>query len=272
MVRTRQELIERRDALTRERGEEITLDALTRDFTIYQRRRGHRHSTDDLLTAWYAVMHAPPSPRHLLDLGSGIGSVGLSVLWRFPEATLTAIEVQPVSFALLRENVSASSLEERVTTICGDLRQFSARERYDLVTGSPPYFDVTDGIVSADPQRAAARFELHGTVNDYCVAAASALTDGGRFVFCFPTLQTERAKAACANAELHILTLRDVIPKVALPPLFSLFACAKKSDALATTTRVEPPLIVRDVNGEHTPEMHAVREGFGFTPGVPHIV
>jgi tRNA1(Val) A37 N6-methylase TrmN6 len=271
VARTREQLLERRRELEEERGEPITLDALTRDFSMYQRRRGHRHSTDDLLTAWYAVMKAPPSAKRLLDLGSGIGSVGLSVLWRFDEAKLTAIEVQDVSYQLLCENVKASELEARVRTIRGDLRHFVANEEFDLITGSPPYFDVSDGIVSADPQRAAARFELHGDVNDYCLAAAKALAPGGRFIFCFPTLQTTRAKTACKNAGLDLLAMRDVIPRKNLPALFALFACAKKSGALAVATMVEPPLIVRDDHGQHTDEMKSARATFGFDPNGPHV-
>jgi tRNA1Val (adenine37-N6)-methyltransferase len=266
-ARTREQLLERRDALTRERGEEITLDGLTRDFSVYQRRRGHRHSTDDMLTAWYAVAHAPAKPLRLLDLGSGIGSVGLSVLWHFPRASLTAIEVQQVSFALLQENVRANSLESRVALIHGDLRQFSAEAPFDLITGSPPYFDVADGIVSSDSQRAAARFELHGDVNDYCGAAAKALAQGGRFIFCFPTPQASRAKAACADAGLQLLSMRDVIPRDSLPPLFSLFACGRDPGA---RTAVEPPFVVRDQAGVHTNEMQAVRTAFGFGPVPSH--
>lgn len=271
MARTREQLLARRRELEDERAEPITLDALTRDFSMYQRRRGHRHSTDDLLTAWYAVMKAPTSPLRLLDLGSGIGSVGLSVLWRFDQASLTAIEVQDVSYALLRENVQASELEHRVRTIHGDLRQFDAREEFDLITGSPPYFDVRDGIVSADSQRAAARFELHGDVNDYCRAAVRALAAGGRFIFCFPTLQTDRAKRACDAADLAILTLRDVVPRQDIAPLFSLYACARKADPSVTSFVHEPPVVVRDASGNHTEEMKSVRATFGFDPNAPHV-
>ena len=82
----------RRVAFEAELGEPTTLDALTGDFVMYQRKNGHRYSTDDLLTAWYATVHgaahrdtgAPP-PR-LCDLGTGIGSVGLSVAWFFAES------------------------------------------------------------------------------------------------------------------------------------------------------------------------------------------
>ena len=41
---------------------EETLDALSGHFRIYQLRRGHRFSTDDLLTAWYGTS-AAPDPR-----------------------------------------------------------------------------------------------------------------------------------------------------------------------------------------------------------------
>src|SRR5581483_11267315 len=106
----------------------------------------HRHSTDDLLTAWYAVEHAPERPiARLLDLGSGLGSIGLSLLWYFRDASLTAIEVQKVSFELLEKNIETNGVRSRVRAIHGDLRSVSPGGPFDLVTGSPPYFDRGSG-------------------------------------------------------------------------------------------------------------------------------
>lgn len=70
---------QRRLALEAELGEEVTCDGLTASTWIFQRRRGHRHSTDDLLTGWYAIERSPPVST-LLDLGTGIGTVGLLAL------------------------------------------------------------------------------------------------------------------------------------------------------------------------------------------------
>ena len=257
------ELEARRAALAEELGEEISLDGLTRDFHIYQRVRGHRHSTDDLLTAWYAATQVPRPPQKMLDLGTGIGSVGLSLAWRFPDAQPTVVEVQAVSFRLLRENLWANGLEARVRAIHGDLRHaLPPGERFELVTGSPPYFDVANGIVPADSQKAAARFELHGDVGDYARAAVQALAPGGRFVFCFPTDQRARAERACADACLGILSSRDVVPRAGRSPLFSLFSCAHAAKATATVR--EPDFLVRDAAGAHTPELTRARATFGF--------
>src|SRR5882672_14073 len=129
-------------------AEEFILDGLTRDFAIWQRARGHRHSTDDLLTVWYAVTHAPEHPKRFLDLGSGIGSIGLVVLWVFREASLTAVEVQKVSFDLLEKNIAHNRVKDRVRAIHGDMRRAVPAETFDLVTGSPPYFPLGTGIVS----------------------------------------------------------------------------------------------------------------------------
>ena len=243
--------------------EELTVDGLTRDWKIAQRRRGHRHSTDDLLTGWYAAEHAPRRTR-LLDLGSGIGSVGLLVLWRSPGATLTAIEAQEVSFALLERNIAMNGLTLRVRAIHGDLREVRLTgQSFDLVTGSPPYFDVYAGIVPADPQKAHARFELRGDVRDYCRAACDMMSTGGRFVFCFPWAQRARAEAACEQAGLAIERSRDVVPRLGMAPLFSLFSCRRRAEGGDAPIR-EPPYVVRDVDGDSTPEHRATRAAFGM--------
>ncbi len=261
-------VLKRRAALARELEEEITLDALTARFTIFQRRRGHRHSTDDLLTAVYALTHAvslEARPRRLLDLGSGIGSVGLAILDRADGTHLTAVEVQAVSHRLLLENVWANGVAERVRVVHGDLRAAVPDETFDLVTGSPPYFDPSTGIVSADSQRAAARFELHGDVRDYCRAARKAMAPSARFVFCFPQNQRARAEAACAAADLAVLTSQDVIPREGVAPLFSLFACARGDEAPDGPSILEPPHVVRDVEGAPTKAHLAARGVLGFS-------
>lgn len=242
--------------------DELTIDAVTGGWTIAQRRKGHRHSTDDVMTGWYAAEVVPHAAR-ILDLGSGIGGVGLIALWRSPDASLVAIEAQEVSYALLAGNVARNGLASRVRTIHGDLRDVRVEGTFDLVTGSPPYWDVRWGVVPADSQKAHARFELRGDVRDYAIAARAALGEGGRFVFCFPTVQRARAEAACAAADLALLRSRDVIPRAGAQPLFTLFACQRVEDGSEPYV-CEPPHVVRDERGAVTAMHAAVRASLGF--------
>ena len=204
-----------------------------------------------------------PGARRILDLGSGIGSVGMLALWRSPAATLVAIEAQEVSFALLADNVARNGLAARVRAIHGDLREVRLDEEFDLVTGSPPYWDVSEGVVPADSQKAHARFELRGDIRDYARAARAALAAHGRFVFCFPTVQRARAEAACEAAQLRVVRSRDVIPRAGAAALFSLFACRRAEDGDTPHVR-EPAHVVRDAHGIPTTMHAAARASFGL--------
>jgi tRNA1Val (adenine37-N6)-methyltransferase len=250
-----------RAELEAELREPVTIDALTGGWKIAQRARGHRHSVDDVLTAHFALRMAPGATT-VLDLGTGIGGVGLLVLWGLGrEAMLVAIEAQPISYRLLLANIAGNGLAARVEPHLGDLRELADARRFPLVTGSPPYFPADAGIVPADSQKAHARFELRGDVRDYARAAARHLTDDGAFVFCFPFPQRARAIAAVADAGLALTATRDVIPRASLRPLFTLFACHRRAEA---PPHEEPPLVVRDEAGDLTDEMQAVRASFGF--------
>ena len=274
-----------RERLEEEMGERITLDALTgpvgggveglRDdaggaagWLIAQRKGGHRHSIDDVLTAWYALENSPRVGEHL-DLGTGIGTVGLLTLWGMGEgARLACVEAQAVSWRLLQANIGVNGLGGRVESRQGDLRETEFGRKFPLITGSPPYFPAGSGVLPVDAQKAHARFELRGDVRDYAVAAARQLEIGGWFVLCFPTPQKARALEGIAAAGLRTVRRRDVIPRESLGALFTLFACRHAAEG--GREEEEVPLTVRERSGRLTAEMAAVRRGFGFADGPAH--
>ena len=79
----------------------------------------------------------------MLDLGSGIGSVGMIAAWRLPGATFVTIEAQEDSVRLARKSAAYNGLESRYEIRRADFRDaaaIGASETFDLVLGSPPYF------------------------------------------------------------------------------------------------------------------------------------
>ena len=236
--------------------DDITLDILAGDWRIFQLRTGHRFSADDLLTAWAAV-RAHPAARQLLDLGAGIGSVGLLALWKLPTAGhLTMVEVQALSHTLAYRTVIYNGLAGHVTLHHQDLRAWPGGA-FDLVTASPPYLPVGHGVQPQHPQKAAARFELHGDIFDYCQAAARSLAAQGLFCFCHAA-DDPRPEHAIRQAGLTLVRRQEVYFRASQPPHMALFTCAWEG------VRADPPpLVIRDLQGRWTAEYLALRAEMG---------
>ncbi len=256
-----QRFVSRLPSLEEETGEELFVSGLVGPWRIFQRRNGHRHGIDDATTAWYALQKTPPVKK-ALDLGAGIGTVGLAVLWGLGQgAELTCVEAQEISYRLLMENIRGNGLEQRVQAIQGDIRDLDSGEQFPLITGSPPYFPIGTGSLPEDSQKAHARFELRGDVGDYARAARRHITGDGLFVFCFPFQQKSRCIKLVTDAGFRLMSVRDVVPMTRKPPLFSLY-CASLSFNGAVTE--EEPLIVAFEDGMYTPEMMAIQATRGF--------
>lgn len=250
-----------------------TLDALSGHCALFQLKDGHRFSTDDLLTAWYGTSWCPAA-RTALDLGSGLGTVATICAWRLPGARFVTVEAQAQSAALARRSAAFNGLDGRYDIREGDFRDpgvLGTDERFDLVTGSPPYFSPGAGVESGHPQKLACRFELRGTVADYCRTAARHLAVGGFFACVFPAeaAQLERVVAGAAAAGLVIVRRRSVVFREGDPPLIALFGMMRAEDLpewFRHQTWAEPDLIIRRRDGSIHPEYSAVKLAIGFPP------
>lgn len=243
---------------------QLSCDAITADFRIWQRKGGHRYSLDDVATAWEAA-ELDCEPERCIDLGCGIGSVLLMVSWAYPQARVLGIEAQEQSFELAQRNRSHNGLEERVELFQGDLREYGAQglgPKAQLVTGTPPYLPLGTAIASPDPQRAAARIELRGGVEDYLAAAARLVDPRGWVVVCADGRRPGRVLQGADTAGLFPVRRRDVYAREgAKEPLFSVWTLRSRPGPLEHLR-----LTVRDASGQKTGEARVLRERFGL-PG-----
>lgn len=255
-------------------GDGETMDVLCGHFRIFQLKKGHRYSTDDILTAWYGTSWCPTAET-LLDLGSGLGTVAMVAAWRLPAAKVVTVEAQTESIALARKSVRWNGLEERFDIREGDLRDekvLRKNERFDLVLGSPPYFPLGSGVEGDHPQKIACRFEVRGTIADYCRTAAARLKLGGMFACVFPVNpeeQEKRVQDAAREAGLTIVRQRSIVLREGEPPLLGLFAMMRTCDlpeSMHDQIWKESPLTIRREDGSVHPEYAAVKLSFGFPP------
>lgn len=242
---------------------DLTFDRLTRDVSIFQRAKGHRFSSDDIVTAYVAARLCPTPPERILDLGCGIGSVLLHLAWTFPDAALVGIEAQAVSFELLQRNVARNDLASRVTVHHGDLRDPESIAKlgrgFDLITGTPPYFPATAAIDATDEQRAYARIEYRGGIDAYIATAGALLGVNGVISVCGDTRTQARVDEAAGQATLHCVDICRIVSKEGEAPLFSVWSFARHPRPCHEHT-----MTLRTSSGETTPDARALRTFSGL--------
>ena len=195
--------------------------------------------------------------------------------WRLPGARFVTIEAQSESVKLAGKSARWNGLEARYEIREGDFRATGVLhedERFELVLGSPPYFPPGSGVEGDHPQKVACRFELRGSIADYCAAAVRHLERGGLFACVFPVApetQEQRVKDAAASAGLVIVRQRPVVLREGERPLLGLFGLMRAEDLpdwMRGQTWQESPLIIRTREGAVHPEYSAVKLSFGFPP------
>ncbi len=220
-----------------------TLDALSGHFRIYQLRDGHRFSTDDVLTAWYGTSWAPSAHR-VLDLGSGIGSVGMIAAWRLPGATLrdgrgAGRERGPGA------EVGSLQRPDRIATRFARAISATPKSLSRRTSGSISCSAARHTSRSARASKAIIRRRWRAVSS---CAATSPIThawprptsrQAATFACVFPEEQRERVERAARAAALVIVRRRPVVFREGEPPLIELFAMMRAAD-LPERMRNEP--------------------------------
>ena len=107
---------------------------------------------------------------------------------------------------------------------------------FDLVTGTPPYFDLDIGGLPSSEESARCLFRYRGGMEAYCLSASRMLATPpcaprwGLFVVCDTAMELARSYAAASAAGLRIIARVDLVPKEGKPPLFNVFVmCAREA-------------------------------------------
>lgn len=106
-------------------------------FRVQQDRCAMKITTDAVLLGALAKCK---SPKKILDIGTGTGVISLMLAQRFPEAQVTALEIDPEAAAQAAENFKESPFADRLQLIPTALQDFSSDASFDLIVSNPPYF------------------------------------------------------------------------------------------------------------------------------------
>ncbi len=155
---------------------------------LLQPRRGHRVGTDAALL----VAAADARQGRIVDVGAGVGAVGLALAERAPLASADLVEIDPGLARLAETNAERNGLRARTRILTCDILDPKARraaglvELADCVVTNPPFFEP--GAVRASPDEGRARAhvlpptEAGAMLASWISASLAILAPGGLFV------------------------------------------------------------------------------------------
>lgn len=162
-------------------------------FTIRQSHAAMKVGTDsDLLGAMCA------GGSLVLDIGTGTGVLSLMLAQRFPQAQITAIEIDENAVIDAKYNFEQSPWGNRITlhhTSFQDYISTNPLPHFDAVVCNPPYFDHS--LECPDQGRSRARHTSSLPFSVLIQGAYQLLLDGGLFSVCIPPEVLKDFDAQC---------------------------------------------------------------------------
>ncbi|MDD2582803.1 MAG: methyltransferase [Desulfuromonadaceae bacterium] len=235
-------------------AEMLTLDDLKQlDLQLFQPRHGYRYSLDPLLLAHFCAEVKPGGS--IADLGAGCGVIALMLARINHSATVLAVENNPEMAEIIGRNIRHNGLERRVSVLADDVVNLRCRfpaSTFDLVVSNPPFRTAGSGRISPRAGRDSARHETTAALADFIAAAKYLVKPSGRVCFIQLPSRLPEFMALAAVMKLSVLRVRMIHSNAVSPATMFMAELAKGRRAAPI---VEPPLFVRDMDGEYTDEV-----------------
>jgi ribosomal protein L3 glutamine methyltransferase len=104
----------------------------------------------------------PYEVRHVLDMCTGSGCLGILSALAFPEAKVDCVDVSPDALEVASRNIADYRLQDRVYAHRSDLFEALPPQRYDVIVCNPPYVNSTSMGALPDEYRREPELALAG--------------------------------------------------------------------------------------------------------------
>ena len=216
---------------------------------LLQPRRGYRIAVDAVLLAAAVDARAGDS---VLDLGAGVGAVGLCIAARVAGCHITGIELQAELAALAERNAALNDAKERVRTLVHDLASPLPSDLgpFDHVATNPPYLTAAVADPPPDRSKALATIESSANLVRWLTVATEALKPAGTLLAIHRSDRLEEIVSALADLGWGDITVKR------LPPAARVLIRARRGKELRRQDA--EPLVLHRPEGGYTDEAEAI--------------
>ena len=234
---------------------------------ILQPATGYRAGIDGVLLA--ATAEAEAGTR-VLDVGAGVGVVGLCVAHRLQDAGITMVERDGKLAALARRNVERNGFAARVRVIEADILRplgeapelAAAAESFDQVLANPPFHVEGRGTAAGDAVKAGANAMPAGALERWVRFMAAMARPGGRITLIHRAEALPEVLSALAGRFGGVVVV-PLHPREGEPAVRVLVRAVKGSRA---PLELQPGCLLHNADNSFRPRIAAaLRDGVGLS-------
>ena len=148
-----------------------------KNFTVEQDLCAMKVGTDGVLLGAWAR-----GGEQVLDVGTGTGLIALMMVQRYPEARVTALDIDEGAVRQATINVEQAEAKDRIRVVQQRVQEHEGQ--YDAIVSNPPFF--IDSLNAPDVQRNTARHAEKLTYAELMEAAWRLLKDDGELSVVVP--------------------------------------------------------------------------------------
>jgi len=196
---------------------------------IIQKKKGYRFSIDAVLLSQFVKIR---KNERVIDLGTGCGILPLLLSQTTKAHSFVGVEIQRGLAECAKKNVVLNRLENSISILQQDLRELRGTftpGSFDVVLSNPPYRKYRTGRINPSLEKAIARHEIKGTLQDLISIACYLLPARGRCYFIFPAMRTVDLLVALRGEKLEPKRLQFVHPRMGEEAKFILIESIKAS-------------------------------------------
>jgi len=229
---------------------------------LIQPVKGHRAGTDAVLLA---ACLPEASAGLVLDVGAGVGTIGLAAALHVPNTRLILLERDAALSALSMQNIALNGFQSRAQALCVDVLDAKARRAAGLIEGgaaailtNPPFYTCGHTSVEKTHMHAAKQsaYLLESPLDDWIKACCALLAPKGVLYMVHRAAALGEILTACRGrfGDIRIL---PVYPRAAEPASRLLIRATKQSRA---EIQILPGLVLHNAQ-DFTAESEALHRG-----------